>query len=309
MHFAGRRWAAGAMTLAAIVVILILASCTKKRVAPGIPAAVSPAVAGRPVPPHGAPARLALPESDGKGGYRTINSGLSDAEAVWHLRSALNVAALSCDRSGKAGLATGYNRLLARQKAGFATAYRAESSRFGQAKQLDAHVTQIYNFFAQPPAQAGLCAAATGVMAEAQEVPPDRFADFAVKALDRLDRPFDAFYHAYARYQADLAAWEASGGSAKEPVVRMAAATPAPGQPWRIQLGAYSGREAAHSAWSRISGRMRDAAGFEPRYEPVPSSSLVRVRIGPISDRSQAITLCAAAAAAGLDCQPVPPRA
>ena len=43
--------------------------------------------------------------------------------------------------------------------------------------------------------------------------------------------------------------------------------------------------------------------------EDVPASRLVRVRIGPVTDRAQAIALCAAAAGAGLDCLPVPPRA
>lgn len=304
---AERKWATGAAMIAAIVALSIVTGCGRKTVKTAEPAPSSRPSPNRPVPPNGAPAKIALPAPDGKGGYRTINSGLSDTEAVWHLRSALNVAALSCDRSGGAGLAAGYNTLLGLQKSSFAAAYRAESQRFGEASQLDAHVTQIYNYFAQPPAQSGLCAAAAAVMTEAQAVPPDRFAPFAVTALERLNRPFDQFYNAYARYQADLVAWEAGGGPTRAPAVQMVVAKAMPGQPWRIQLGAYSGDSAAHDAWRRISGRMRDAADFTPHYEPVPASRLVRVRIGPITDRSQAIMLCAAAAAAALDCLPVPP--
>ena len=54
---------------------------------------------------------------------------------------------------------------------------------------------------------------------------------------------------------------------------------------------------------------MKRAADFEPAYEETPDGRLVRVRIGPVTDRSTAIALCAAAAGAGLDCLPVPPRA
>ncbi|MDB5686817.1 MAG: Sporulation domain protein, partial [Rhizorhabdus sp.] len=60
--------------------------------------------------------------------------------------------------------------------------------------------------------------------------------------------------------------------------------------------------------WDRIRHRMKGAADYEPRYDAVPDSRLVRVRVGPISDRSAAIALCAAAAGAGLDCLPVPPK-
>ena len=49
-----------------------------------------------PRPPAGAPATLVLPARLGDGSYATPNRALSPVAAVWHLRAALNVAALAC---------------------------------------------------------------------------------------------------------------------------------------------------------------------------------------------------------------------
>jgi len=307
------RGIAGAACIATIATALLLAGCGKKAVKT---ASAPPPKAGtpRPLPPSGAIENLRLPESDGQGGYRTVNSALSDTEAMWHLRSALNVAALSCDRTGKTGITASYNRMLGRQRKALASAYKAEGARFGSVGATDAHVTQVYNFFAQPPAQSRFCAAASSVAAEAAALPAEKLADFAPGALDRLTRPFTDFYDEYARYRIALAAWEKGDHRAAQPALAMRAAPAnaapsAAGPPWRIQLGAYSGDRAAREAWTTIRSRMKGASDFEPHYEGVPASRLVRIRIGPVTDRSQAIALCAAAAGAGLDCLPVPPKA
>ncbi len=302
---------AGKALVAATCAVLLLAGCGRKPVktAPTPPPAADQP---RPLPPSGAPEGLRLPESDGRGGYRTVNSDISVTETLWHLRSALNVAALSCDRSGKTGITTNYNALLGRQRKQLAAAYKAEASRFGSASATDAHVTQVYNFFAQPPAQPAFCAAAKGAAAEMAALAPETLDTAAPAALARLIQPFTDFYRAYADYRLALADWEKTGrsGNAK-PVARMAslstAVTSSAGPPWRIQLGAYSGDRAARDAWARIRQRMTAANDFTPDYEAVPASPLVRIRIGPITDRNQAIALCAAAAGAGLDCLPVAP--
>jgi cell division septation protein DedD len=304
-------------TTALTVTALFLVGCGRKAVRTASQAPSGSSLP-QPMPPSGAIENLRLPESDGKGGYRTVNSDLSTAEAMWHLRSALNVAALTCDRNGTLGLAANYNRLLGRQRRTLAAAYRAEGTRFGSAAATDTHVTQVYNFFAQPPAQARFCTAAATVAAEAAAVPTEKLSDFAPAALDRLTAPFTDFYRDYARYQVALADWKKGDHAPGRPAVALAmraapamasASSSSSGPPWRIQLGAYSGDRAARDAWGRIRQRMKGAADFEPRYEDVPDSKLVRVRIGPVTDRGQAIALCAAAAGAGLDCLPVPPKA
>lgn len=259
------------------------------------------------MPPSGAIDNFQLPPKDGKGGYRTINSDLSPIEAAWHLRSALNVAALTCDRTGKRGIASNYNQLLGRQRKALAAAYRAEGGRFGSAGATDAHITQIYNFFAQPPLQARFCAAAINVSAEAAALPADGLTAFAPAALDRLMKPFTDFYGAYAGYQVERAAWAKGDHPPARETIPVASAPTSSAPPWRIQLGAYSGDGAAHDAWDRIRKRMKRTGDFEPRYEAVQGSPLVRIRVGPFRDRNEAISLCAAAAGAGLDCLPVPP--
>jgi len=289
-----------------ISAFLALAACAKPKADLPAPPPPTPAPITKPTPPNGAPEGVVMPPRDESGAFRTINSGVNDAEATWHLRSALNVAALSCDRSGKLGIAAAYNALLDRQKGPFATAYRDEGKRFASSAALDRHVTQIYNFFAQPPAQSGFCRAALTVAIDAKLVAPDGFPAFATTALPRLEAPFLAFYRAYEQYRVDLAAWENGDHRMMAKAAPMIAAPPAPsGPPWRIQLGAYSGDRAARDAWAKISKRMDKVATFEPRYEPVPGKPLVRVQIGPVTDRDEAIALCAAAAAANLDCRPV----
>ncbi|OHT19800.1 SPOR domain-containing protein [Edaphosphingomonas haloaromaticamans] len=310
---------AGAALVAGIA---LLAGCASKRQArPEQPSAA------RPVPPAGAATNLVVPPADGQGGYRTINDGLGQDEAVWHLRSALNVAALSCSGTN---IPADYNALLTQRKSLFAKAYAAEVAghRSGGNIALDRHMTQLYNFYAQPPAQAGFCAVARDVATEARGVGTGAFPAFAMSALARLERPFDDFYRAYDDYRVQLAAWErgdqvrtAAVPAARAAPTALAAASPAPKQAaaaasradamdassasWRIQLGAFSGEDAAQGAWRKISARMADVAGFKPRYEAVPGKKLVRVQVGPLGSRADSIRLCAAAAAAGFDCFPV----
>lgn len=294
----------------ALTVMTLMAGCASHP-APS-PRQPSTQPVPRPVPPPGAAAGLDLPDSDGNGGYRTINSGIGRDEAMWHLRSALNVAALSCGGT----VAADYNAVLSRHKAALSKAYKVEAAEHRGSAAMDRHITQIYNYFAQPPAQGGFCAVATGVTREARTVAPAGFPDFAVASLARLEVPFTGFYDQYAAYERDLAAWQR--GELKAPAARtmlaaapavtsrsVPAALPAQSGSWRIQLGAFSGDDAARSAWSKISARLTDVATFKPRYESVPGKALVRVQVGPVADRGDAIRLCAAASSAGFDCFPV----
>jgi hypothetical protein len=133
--------------------------------------------------------------------------------------------------------------MLGHQRKALAAAYKAEGARFGSASATDAHVTQVYNFFAQPPAQARFCAVATGVAAEAAALPAEKLPGFAPGALDRLAAPFSEFYDAYARYKVELAAWEkgdhgparAATAFAMAPAAATVATAAVPsGPPWRL---------------------------------------------------------------------------
>jgi cell division septation protein DedD len=294
----------------------------------------APVAAAEPLPPSGAARGLSLPSADADGHYATINSRIGDEEAVWHLRAALNVAALSCRNQA---IVDNYNQLLRSHKAAFAAAYAAETARFHGGAALDQHLTKLYNFFAQPPAQIAFCHAATAEVGQAVSVPTAGFPGYAAKAVDRMEAPVLAFYQAYERYRRDLAAWK--DGSHK-PVVMIASSSPshvaktkeaepvkqasaakeasapktkvakeakiAANSGWRIQIGAFSGQSAAEAAWKRARTQLPSLADYKPSYEPVPGHpSLVRLRVAIADDRDGAERLCATATASGVHCMPL----
>lgn len=260
---------------------------------------------GRPQPPAGTAAGLSVPDPDAA----TINSGVGGEEALWHVRAALNVAALSCgQRAGGAEIVRRYNALLTDRKPMLAAAYADEAGRRDQAA-LDRHMTQLYNFFAQPPAQSGFCAAAAEVSGRAESLS----AADATAALHRLEAPILDYYRAYAGYRRDLAAWQAHPATVladrrvqvKAPPAKPEARAERMASAWRIQLGAFTGKPAARLAWEKAQGRLPSLAAYRPHYQKVPDSALVRLQVGKAADRASAIRLCAAAAAGGFDCFPV----
>lgn len=125
-----------------------------------------------------------------------INANLSADEALWHVRSALNVAALSCRTRSGAGVASAYNHMLQRHKAMLVRANAAETgpfrARYGAkwAGPYDAHATKLYNFFAMPTAQERFCMAASQVLAKINTTPPDAIPAYAPAALAQLEAPF-----------------------------------------------------------------------------------------------------------------------
>jgi cell division protein FtsN len=246
----------------------LLAACTHQQKPEPEPAPVpSPAPAATPV---------------------AINGSIGAPEALWHVRAALNVAALSCRDPA---IVAEYNRLLGDRRALLASAYAAEGARFrashgaGWQAALDTHMTQVYNGFADPRSREGFCGVARDIEAEFAAPASGDLVALAPAALRRLESP-----------------------PMPVRVARSQAATPEAGGDWLIQLGAYSGKAAAETAWQRISGRMTGVSGQTPRYESVPGKPLVRLRVGPVASRASAISLCAAAAGAGLDCFPVAAR-
>lgn len=286
----------------------VLAAGCAHRAKPPAPSATAP-MAPQPRPPAGAAAGLSLPEPDAAGRFATVNSGIGDKEALWHVRSALNVAALGCRQEG--ALVRNYNQFLTQRKATLATAYASESGhRSGAA--LDQHMTRLYNFFAQPPAQAEFCHVAGVEAARIVSVPPADLPHHAPGALARLEAPFLDFYRAYAAYRRDLAAWQADPRAARVSLAAAPARAPVivpedTGENWRIQIGAFTGRAAAEAAWERARVRAPGLASYKPHYEKVPARpELVRVQLGSASDRAGALRLCAAAAAGGFDCIPLP---
>jgi hypothetical protein len=192
--------------------------------------AVQPAAAQRfdapPALPEGAMPNQPVPAHEPDGSFVTPNHHLSAEATSWHLRAALNVAALGCRDAYEHETVAAYNALLARHGAPLTSAdlavkaeYRA---RFGAAgeDEHDREMTRVYNFFAQPPAQRRFCEAARQVLREAIATDPAAFAAFAAAALPRLEAPFTDFYRDVETYRLAYAAW--ANGS-----VMVAAVTPA----------------------------------------------------------------------------------
>lgn len=269
---------------------LALAACTSRRPPPA-----------EPVRPAPAPVQLS-----------PIHRGLDPLETVWHVRAGLNVAALSCAQRTGPAIVTDYNAflkarrdLLDRAYQSLADRYRAQGGNWQRA--LDTDMTKLYNHFASPTAQAGFCDAAAAEVKRAIAAPDDARETWAAEALARLDRPFTT---------PASAAWAApAANTAPAPAAAPAAATRALAAPaasaasagWRIQLGAFSSPAAAQKAWADAKTRSPALGAFQPHLEAVPGKSLTRLQVHGVTGRDEAVRLCAAAAAAGLDCFPLRP--
>lgn len=187
-----------------------LAGCATRQ--PPEPVALGPMPAPDVRPPAGAAANLVIPVRRADGSYPTPNQDLTPSAAVWHLRVALNVAALGCRGGSEARIVSGYNQLLRLRRTALAAAerrliaeYRGSSAGTDRSA-YDSAMTRLYNYFAQPPAQAAFCAAAAPVVAEAMVVPAATFDQFAVRAVAQLDQPFTDFYRDYDAYRVARAA-------------------------------------------------------------------------------------------------------
>lgn len=161
--------------------ILALGACAHRQVAVlDLPPAPLPVVAAAPLV---------------RAGPSPINANLTQAATIWHLRAALNVAALGCRTPRESILAAQYNALLAREKASFAAAQTALSAEFraggGQWQdRYDQAMTRLYNFFSTAQAHDRFCAAAMQVMADTQALAPGALPGYAADRLMVLDAAF-----------------------------------------------------------------------------------------------------------------------
>lgn len=204
---------------------LAIAGCARKpEPAPPPPPAPVPAPtpAPMPTPPAGAATGLNTPTALPDGSYPTPNRALSSAASVWHLRSALNVAALQCNVSDPTIVAN-YNVLIKTQAKSLNAAHKTLSAQYRTGggdwmDRFDDSMTRLYNYFAQPPVQKEFCARAVPMIASAAALPAGAFDSFAPTALAQLDEPFIDFYRRYDLYRVELAAWKSGEQS---PVPRL----------------------------------------------------------------------------------------
>lgn len=185
------------------------------------PVQIVEAVPYRPLPPGGAQYVMDMPARGPDGRRITINSNLSDDQLVWNLRSAWNVAALNCLAPEYEPILEGYRGFLTRNvkplKAVNDRIEKSYTSRFRARRDAmvarDGYTTQVYNFFALPPARAGFCRAALDMANRALVEPPVDPLSFARVNFDGLMVPFDQFFLEYEAYQRASADWDAKWGA------------------------------------------------------------------------------------------------
>ena len=185
------------------VTAALLAGCASKpvEVAAPAPTPVAPVPVAAPLP-KGAFPGMKIPAVLADGTYPTPNRNLTESAKIWHLRAALNVAALACRGADEAVIVAGYNAMLAAQKPVLAKAeatYSAEYRAGGGDWQdrYDDSMTRLYNFFSQSPARDAFCQAAGHVLADGATVQGDTLASFAATRLPILEQPFTDFYRAF----------------------------------------------------------------------------------------------------------------
>jgi len=210
---------------------IVLAACARRAepvaVAPPPPLPVLPPAA-RPTPPSGAAANVVLPRQNPDGSFVTPNSVLTPAATAWHLRAALNVAALRCNDDA---LLSNYNGFVKGHAAALKTAHAASMKEAGGTAPFDDAMTRLYNYFALPPVQTAFCTAAATVAEEGARTPAAEFARFAALSVPVLDAPFTNFFAQYAAYRTDLARWEAGQPPRLAYDMAVMVADPAPRRP------------------------------------------------------------------------------
>ncbi|WP_153003193.1 hypothetical protein [Sphingomonas sanguinis] len=185
---------------------LSLAGCAARETAKVAPPPVmipapQPQYAKAPLPPGATPG-MRIPVLLPDGNYDTPNRSLTSAATIWHLRSALNVAALACRGPDEGQIVNRYNTMLTVQRITLAAAEKRYSAEYQSQggdwrDRYDDAMTRLYNFFSTTPVRKTFCAAADQVLADISSTPATGFEIGAAPRLDQLNAPFIAFFRAY----------------------------------------------------------------------------------------------------------------
>lgn len=214
-RFGLRHLLAGGPVLATAVV---LAGCATQP-APQAPPPVAVVIPPRPMPPMGASPNLVVPALRTDGTRQTVNSDITNMQAVWNLRSAYNVAALNCLGPQYAPIVTSYGAFLKTHAKTLNAANKDMDKRFkadfgkSYIRERETYLTQVYNYFALPPVVPSLCNEVLAMSGEISAVPAGKLEDYAATGLARMNQPFADFFNSYEQYRSDLTAWEARYGT------------------------------------------------------------------------------------------------
>jgi hypothetical protein len=173
----------------------------------------------RPLPPLGAAPNLTVPPLAPDGTRLTINYGVSGGQALWNLRSAYNVAALSCQKPVHQPITADYAAFLKSNKKLLATVYKDLDKQFKKehgaafVQKREVFQTQVYNYFSLPPVLPALCDAMLAAGPQLRAVPSKELEARATLELAGLEKIYVDFFNSYDQYRTALAAWEARYGT------------------------------------------------------------------------------------------------
>ena len=195
-----------------------VAACAPKPPPPPPPPPPEPIVIivpPRPLPPGNAALTQILPQRALDGSFITANSNISGDRAFWQMKIALNVAAIGCRGQEEATLVSAYNNIIKAHAKVIKSTEKTIITQLGKetgtngTTARDRLSTQLFNYFAQPPAQRQFCPRATEIAQIVSTTPTAQVVEQAPAHLAQLDQPFRDFYEAFAQYQTDVAAWDA----------------------------------------------------------------------------------------------------
>ncbi|QUL39415.1 hypothetical protein KDC96_08775 [Erythrobacter sp. JK5] len=162
-----------------------------------------------------------IPSVGADGKRLTVNRGLTEDETVWHFRSGWNVAALNCTAPQYAPITDAYRayitdhaRALKRVNDRIDAIYNRElGARRAGIVAREGEMTQVYNFFALPPARRGFCATMLDLSNRALAAPPSDPIAFALANFPLLEAPFDTFFDEYEQYEQQSSEWDRRYGA------------------------------------------------------------------------------------------------
>lgn len=205
-----------------IIVAVLLASvaaCAPKPPPPPPPPPPAPppvvVIPPRPLPPGNASLTQILPGRAIDGRFVTANSNVSGERAFWQLKIGLNVAAIGCRGLEETSLVSAYNNIIKSHAKTIQSTEKkviadfAKANRTNGIKERDRLSTQLFNYFAQPPAQRAFCSRANEIAQLVSTTPSAQVLADAPNYLAQMDQPFHDFYEAYAKYQVDVREWDA----------------------------------------------------------------------------------------------------
>jgi hypothetical protein len=176
----------------------------------------APVIPPMPLPPGGAAVTMKVPPVGIDGVRVTPNRGLTREENIWHLRSAINVAALNCQGAVWGEIAQNYNKYLVTHKSRLAQANKAVDAEYvkrypGQngLRVRDTKTTDLYNYFALPPVRAEFCDKSLIKSRELLALQSTALPEYSFGALNDVDATFINFFNAFEQYKVDLANWNA----------------------------------------------------------------------------------------------------